>query len=359
MAEEGTALPDAAARDLALLRRFEPVLAYTKGERFFPADAAAYVRCCSLWRGDEPIVPAGELTLDRLAAVAAEHPGAPQSLLLVQRPFARRKVRRFRAARAKPPIARSGRLAAVGLMGRVRALWADPLGWAGLQKIPPDPEEQRRDLRDRIAALDEEIKDADAGIERDRAALRRLRATAVSLDGHGGARRLARRRWAEVAAAEAALAVRVRERTELVEERAAHEAALARPAVPEDPQAHLREPHRPYLPGRGPRTRFLHVWAALSTPLFILAVVAIFVVPHEPVAVLFGALVLLFVTMEAWARRRLLAFATGLLVLAAAMGAAALLGLAIVYGGRYVLLAPLVVVAGVLLVVNLRELFHR
>jgi hypothetical protein len=35
------------------------------------------------------------------------------------------------------------------------------------------------------------------------------------------------------------------------------------------------------------------------------------------------------------------------------------LSLAVLYGGRYVLLVPMVVVAGVLLVVNLRELFRR
>jgi hypothetical protein len=162
-----------------------------------------------------------------------------------------------------------------------------------------------------------------------------------------------------VVKAEAALALLVRGRTELSEERSAHEATLARPSAPEAPQSHLREAHRPYTPFRGPRTRFLHAWAALSTPLFLLAVVGVLVVPHEPVAILLAAVVLLFVTMEAWVRRKLLAFATGLLMPAGALAVAVGLGLAVIYGGRYVLLAPLVVVAGVLLVVNLRELFRR
>ena len=35
--------------DLALLRRFEPIVRYTKGEIFFPMDVAPYVRACSLW----------------------------------------------------------------------------------------------------------------------------------------------------------------------------------------------------------------------------------------------------------------------------------------------------------------------
>ncbi len=228
-----------------------------------------------------------------------------------------------------------------------------------MQKVPPDPEDDRRELRARIAVLDEEIDGADAGIARDREALRRLRAAAVSLAHHENARGLARRRAAEVAKAEIALRLLVRTRTDLHEERTAHEATLARPPEAERPQEHLREPYVPYTPTGGQRTRFLNAWAALSTPLFVLALVGVFVVPHEPVAILLAAVVFLFVLMEAWARRRLLAFATGSLVLAGAVAVVAGLGLAVAYGGRYVLLVPMVAVAGVLLVVNLRELFHR
>ncbi|MBI1882182.1 MAG: hypothetical protein HYR94_28750, partial [Chloroflexi bacterium] len=58
--------------DSVLLRRFEPVLRFTRGEQFFPMDAEIYVRYCSLWmqRPDKrPIclVPQGELTLEKLA----------------------------------------------------------------------------------------------------------------------------------------------------------------------------------------------------------------------------------------------------------------------------------------------------
>ena len=592
----------AAGPDLDLLRRYEPILAYTAGERFFPVGVEDYMRCCGLRRGEEELVPAGELTTDALVTAARRHPGSRLSLLLVRKPFDRKEVRRY--GHARPPIAKSGRLAAVGLFGRVfdvllraslflrgsvpggvaaaavdlyerrmnpgrcvyygrvvreggyvvlqywflyamndwrttfsgvndheadweavtvyladtgdgprpawvavsahdgagddlrrrwddpdlrtsgdhpvvfvgagshsgafvsgqylvtvnperlrpvlrgarrvrelifpwlrdggrrhggvgipfidyamgdgeeigpsrartwhpvpisdetpwvsayhglwgrdtrdwvggerapagpryerdgrvRTLWADPLGWAGLQKILPDPEGARRELRARIAVLDREMEDTDARIERDRDALRRLRATAVSLGRYESARGLARRRATEVTDAEKALAALVRTRTDLAEERAAHEATLAGPPEPEHPQEHLREPHLPYTPTRGARTRFLHAWAALSTPLFILAIVGVFVVPHEPVTILLAAVVFLFALMEAWARRRLLAFAMGLLTLAGAAAVLTGLGLAVAYGGRYVLLVPLVAVAAVLLVVNLRELFHR
>lgn len=56
----------------ALLRRFEPVVRFTKGERFYPMDVEPYVRACSLWvqhPGEEAVrvVKDGELTLDRIA----------------------------------------------------------------------------------------------------------------------------------------------------------------------------------------------------------------------------------------------------------------------------------------------------
>ena len=34
--------------DLALLRAYEPILAYTRGEDFLPTDVAGYVEGCSL-----------------------------------------------------------------------------------------------------------------------------------------------------------------------------------------------------------------------------------------------------------------------------------------------------------------------
>jgi hypothetical protein len=55
-----------------LLRRFEPVVKYTKGEQFFPIDIEQYIRACSLWvqrpnRYPLRLLPEGELTPERLA----------------------------------------------------------------------------------------------------------------------------------------------------------------------------------------------------------------------------------------------------------------------------------------------------
>ena len=57
---------------LALLRRYEPIIKFTRGEQFFPMDAETYIRCCSLWikrPKEEPrqLIEAGQLTPDLLA----------------------------------------------------------------------------------------------------------------------------------------------------------------------------------------------------------------------------------------------------------------------------------------------------
>ena len=67
--------------DEALLRRFEPVVRCTKGDRFFPTDVEPYVRACSLWvqrSGEEPVkvARAGELTLETLPQQPLDGAGA-------------------------------------------------------------------------------------------------------------------------------------------------------------------------------------------------------------------------------------------------------------------------------------------
>jgi len=65
----------------ALLRRFEPVIRFTRGEWFYPMDAEPYVDVCSLWvrrPGENAVcvVPAGDLDLDRLAQQPEDTTGA-------------------------------------------------------------------------------------------------------------------------------------------------------------------------------------------------------------------------------------------------------------------------------------------
>ncbi|MEV2275444.1 hypothetical protein AB0I72_07640 [Nocardiopsis sp. NPDC049922] len=113
----------AATSDLELLRAHEPVLMCTKGELFFPTRVDSYVRNCSLWI-EEPggrervLVPAGELTLERLGQAEEEWPGRHKHLRFVQEESIREEARRFRGI-ARTVIPKSGRLAAVGVLGRI------------------------------------------------------------------------------------------------------------------------------------------------------------------------------------------------------------------------------------------------
>jgi hypothetical protein len=76
--------PDRAPRstdDLALLRRFEPVLRFTRGEALYPTDVEWYVKHASLWVSHadgrrELLAEEGELDLARLGEVWPVEPGA-------------------------------------------------------------------------------------------------------------------------------------------------------------------------------------------------------------------------------------------------------------------------------------------
>ncbi len=57
--------------DLELLRKFEPVVYYTKGEQVYPAAVEPYVRECSLWEhrpdgSEDLLVPQGQMTMEKL-----------------------------------------------------------------------------------------------------------------------------------------------------------------------------------------------------------------------------------------------------------------------------------------------------
>ncbi len=57
--------------DLELLRKYEPIARFTKGEAFFPIAVDEYLKECSLWltnpqQIDQMLVPSGQLDADRL-----------------------------------------------------------------------------------------------------------------------------------------------------------------------------------------------------------------------------------------------------------------------------------------------------
>ncbi|GLU45760.1 hypothetical protein [Nocardiopsis ansamitocini] len=598
-----------AKTDLELLRAFEPVLMYTKGELFFPSDIESYLQCCSLWLDlpggkEREVVPAGELTAERLAGADAEWPGQHQHLRFVQESSLRAEARRFRRV-SHPVIPKSGRLAAVGVFGRVldvlmkfsllirgavpgglaaaaatryrdrldtggatyygrvvreggyialqywffyamndwrsiyggvndheadwekvtvylvetpeggyrpawvgassheylgddlrrswddpelhrdgdhpvvfvgagshshqmlpgdyliqvdpaalrglvrawrrlttrflpatspivrhgigvpfvdyargdgtrvgpggdrewdavviddetpwvrgfrglwgrdtrdwfdgerapsgpryeregtiRRSWADPLWWVGLQKVAPTPDAARAQLVAHIGELDERISEADADIVRDRDALRRLSSAEISLNRHAHAEPLAKEYRSKISDAEEALAARYRERSTLADERDVHRAELESGApLAHAPQEHLHSPHLPYASGEQRPTRFLHVWAALSTPLLIVALcVTIVALNGATMLMALAGTVLLFATFDAFARRKLMSFLTGLAIFVVVIGVVGAIIAAFIASWQITLLVPLALVVVSLLFVNVRDLLRR
>jgi hypothetical protein len=123
----------------ALLRRFEPVIRSTSGDKFYPMDVEPYVRACSLWvqrPGEEAVcvVRGGKLTLDMLAQQPLDEAGAVHFLKFTDeedlgtdsrgRRLFQSRAKDRRASRGAFRAGR-GRLARVGYVSRfVDALYS-------------------------------------------------------------------------------------------------------------------------------------------------------------------------------------------------------------------------------------------
>lgn len=187
--------------------------------------------------------------------------------------------------------------------GRVRRSWADPVGWAGLDKLTPPPglpalrERWLRARREELAGLHGQI----AGrVEQ----LRGLSLEMQALAAGGGARAHYRRRQQELAAASAELGRWRRRASELAA--VLHQVEEQGEAL-EDPRAvapgaHLRRRLRPVNPAELARNKVAEAWAALSLGLLLLGMVALLLL--QPGALLPGALALLgaFTAFEAISR---------------------------------------------------------
>ncbi|HEY8199564.1 MAG TPA: hypothetical protein VIF44_07295, partial [Candidatus Limnocylindrales bacterium] len=111
------------AADLALLRRFEPIVKYTYGELFFPTGVEGYFAECDLFVGASErerrlLVPQGSLTVDRLVSHTAP-PGENLYLRLVQAPLTGLDLGRWNRRPDRQVFHAPGRLARVGLFARL------------------------------------------------------------------------------------------------------------------------------------------------------------------------------------------------------------------------------------------------
>ena len=110
--------------DFELLRKYEPIACYTKGEAFFPAAVNEYVKECSLWLAvpqaqDQMLVPKGQLDVDRLVEFEEIPEGHTLYLRFVEQPLDPIEYQRWIRDPSRDRFVAPGRLARVPLVFRL------------------------------------------------------------------------------------------------------------------------------------------------------------------------------------------------------------------------------------------------
>ncbi|WP_250031231.1 hypothetical protein [Paractinoplanes maris] len=229
-----------------------------------------------------------------------------------------------------------------GRDGTARQSWADPVGWAGLAKVAPNPGAERalvelrtRENDDRLTALDAEIATLRRQLVRAAAGLPVASPEVRAL--HPVERRL--------------LALRM-ERTRLADEQSR---TVTAETVAQHPHAHLMHRRLPMEAATGLRGRLMSWWAVLSTPLLLWAI-AVAVSPLGRSGLDIAAIWLLgLLCVEGLFRGKLLAVLLRLILAVAAI----VLLVVLWFDGRYVVTFTLLVASAAVLLVNLREFVRR
>ena len=230
--------------------------------------------------------------------------------------------------------------------GTVRKSWADPVAWAGLAKVAPNPAVEAALVRARIGELDDQLADLDT----QRATGRHTLATAAA--GLAPSSPEVR----SLATEEARLLGLGMEATKLRDERVRMIQALNNPPVEADPHAHLRHRRTPLQPVNGVRARALSGWAVISSPVLLYAV-GVVCMPSVTVnsSATAGFWIVLLLCIEGLLRAKLVS-------VLARMAAAAVLLVGLYYlvtDWRIVLAWLFYAAAALLLVVNLRDAWRR
>ncbi len=109
--------------DIALLQQYAPIVRYNHGELFYPTAVEGYLAECDLLMGrnerdQKVVVPHGEVSTDVISNYVAE-PGKSLYLRLVQKPLNGFELARWQVRPDRQHFRAAGRLARVGLFGRL------------------------------------------------------------------------------------------------------------------------------------------------------------------------------------------------------------------------------------------------
>ena len=240
--------------------------------------------------------------------------------------------------------------------GRIRASWADPVGWAGLEKVPATAAEYYRALDARLTAIHQQREALNAELAAREAVMQQLSVTATALppmlaaDRRGSFGAVRELREQEAASSELC-AVR---RAILIEQEHLSRARHEPPPVP-GVHAHLRHRALPNVDTDRPPGLLLRFWTEVSLSALLALLGGALVFGNTSLIRVGVSAVLFVMTVEAVLRRRMVAFLLGLGVIVAATGIVFLF----VTSLRAAIGVLLLVAALALLLANLRAYLFR
>ncbi len=223
----------------------------------------------------------------------------------------------------------------------VRASWGDPVGWAGLGKVAPNPEAELELVRGRIDDIDRELERLDA----ENAQARRVISERAAGLAPGAPEVRALDDEEKRLVQSRLTCVRLRdERDRMV--RAQQEGIDS-----VDPHAHLSHRRTPIAESERGRSRFLSAWAVVSTPIILLLAASLFMGGTLSRPLLAAAILVLVLAVEAFARGYFLAFLVRLLALLVAVN----LLVAFLSNWQLVSAVVLAVLGLIVFIVNVRD----
>ncbi len=236
--------------------------------------------------------------------------------------------------------------------GSVRQSWYDPLGWAGMDKVPTPPRAAEK-MQERVAELEQHLQSLDARIADTRRIVGQLEMDITSLRSSEYGEAIAKEKDSLASDERKSLDAMQRERMATIETIRALQYAQARGAAGEgsSPTAHIRSVHHPEPPA-APHSPFVDVWAALSGALALLALALLIYFKPTFWPGLIVAVLLVFGAIEATARGRLTNFLLSTVIILAVIAGAILV---YEFWPLLLLLAVIAVVIS-MIVDNLREL---
>lgn len=183
--------------------------------------------------------------------------------------------------------------------GSMRNSWYDPLGWAGLDKVPP-PSQIQDKVKDQISSLEIEITKADEEVNQNRKQLRQLEIEVMALQRSHYLEHLHILKQKELDEKQKRLQELFDQRTQLNETLKAARSLLSEIEKGNlgDPQAHIKHKRMPSPPVSN-ETKGAELWSALSVGIMLILFAGVLLISPQhkfAVAILF---LIIFVAIEA------------------------------------------------------------